>query len=139
MSFALFGSCLIAERNDESGSGKQDKEWLFNKSETRAVFSRVLFLNPQVLSITSSVRLSIMIMEKFPSSILIVALNVFAIQLDNQQFYRHVLADELRNEPALLILDFLRNSLVRHNTVQYNDDVVENQHLVQVPFRRIRR
>jgi hypothetical protein len=64
--FALFGSCLIAERNDESGSGKQDKEWLFNKSETRAVFSRVLvFLNPQVLSITSSVRLSIMIMEKF--------------------------------------------------------------------------
>jgi hypothetical protein len=111
MSFALFGSCLIAERNDESGSGKQDKEWLFNKSETRAVFSRVLFLNPQVLSITSSVRLSIMIMEKFPSSILIVALNVFAIQLDNQQFYRHVLADELRNEPALLILDFLRNSL----------------------------
>jgi hypothetical protein len=67
---SFFG--LIAERNDESG--KQDKEWLFNKSETRAVFSRVLvFLNPQVLSITSSVRLSIMIMEKFPSSILIVA------------------------------------------------------------------
>jgi hypothetical protein len=61
-------------------------------------------------------------MEKFPSSI-IVALNV-AIQLDNQQFYRHVLADELRNEPALLILDFKKLALVRHNTVQYNDDVV---------------
>jgi hypothetical protein len=137
MSFALFGSCLIAERNDESGSGKQDKEWLFNKSETRAVFSRVLvFLNPQVLSITSSVRLSIMIME---NSFQHINRSVFAIQLDNQQFYRHVLADELRKRTGAVDTGFLRNSLVRHNTVQYNDDVVENQHLVQVPFRRIRR
>jgi hypothetical protein len=43
------------------------------------------------------------------------------------------------NEPALLILDFLRNSLSFVTIPWYNDDVVENQHLVQVPFRRIRR
>jgi hypothetical protein len=74
-------------------------------------------------------------MEKFPSSILIVALNP-QLQLDNQQFYRHVLADELRKTGA--VDGFLRNSL-SFVTIQYNDDVVENQHLVQVPFRRIRR
>jgi hypothetical protein len=49
-------------------------------------------------------------MEKFPSSILIVALNPY-LQLDNQQFYRHVLADELRKRTGAVDTGFLRNSL----------------------------
>jgi hypothetical protein len=78
MSFALFGSCLIAERNDESGSGKQDKEWLFNKSEnTGGVFAGACF--PEPAGVVYNVVRAFIYYDngKIPSSILIVALNPY--------------------------------------------------------------
>jgi hypothetical protein len=105
---SLFSDRAKHSRETMSLALENRKEWLFNKSETRAVFSRVLvFLNPQVLSITSSVRLSIMIMEKFPSSILIVALNPY-LQYNwiiNSSIVMFLPMNS-ENEPALLILDF---------------------------------
>jgi hypothetical protein len=134
MSFALFGSCLIAERNDESGSGKQDKEWLFNKSETRGVFAGACFPEPAgvVYNVVRAFiyydngKIPFQHINRRPEP-------VFAIQLDNQQFYRHVLADEPENEPALLILDFKKLALVRHNTVHITTTLLKINILFKYP------
>jgi hypothetical protein len=98
MSFALFGSCLA--ESDESGSGKQDKEWLFNKSG--GVFAGACF--PEPAGVVYNVVRAFIYYDngKIPSSILIVALNPY-LQY-NWIINSSIVMNSPRTEPALLIL-----------------------------------